>query len=95
MVRFRRKEHQSSVASTEKLFNTMFSGFRYSTPPPVYVYGSQDPTKVLNITGCQFISNYVTTEDEDSWGGGVAALGGEVNISNTVFWNNSGEAGYI
>ena len=62
---------------------------------PVYVYGSQDPTKVLNITGCRFLSNSVTTEDEDSWGGGVVALGGEISISNTVFSNNSGEDGYI
>lgn len=50
---------------------------------------------MLNITGCQFLSNSVTTEEEDSWGGGVVASGGEVSISDTVFWNNSGEDGYI
>ena len=47
--------------------------------------------KVLNITGCQFLSNSVATEDEDSWGGGVVAFGGEVSINSTVFRNNSGE----
>ena len=53
--------------------------------------GSQDPMKVLNITGCQFLSNSVATEDEDSWGGGVVAFGGEVSINSAVFRNNSGE----
>lgn len=72
-----------------------FSNPRRSHPHPVCVGASQDPTKTLNISGCRFLSNYVTAEDEDSWGGGVAALGGEVSINNTVFQNNSGEIGYI
>lgn len=56
-----------------------------------HAWDSQDPTKTLNISGCTFVGNSVTLEDEDLFGGAIVARGGAVTISDTIFQENNGE----
>ncbi|CAB1097917.1 unnamed protein product [Ectocarpus sp. CCAP 1310/34] len=56
----------------------------------------QDPTKMLNITGCLFSENTIdggdegTGEDGEVFGGTVVAKWGVVTIDDTMFYNNKG-----
>lgn len=57
----------------------------------MHSYPTQDVNKTLVISGCRFSGNSVGVEDESSWGGAVLAAGGAINITSTVFTNNSGK----
>lgn len=52
----------------------------------------QDSGKTLNILRCQFLNNSVSAEDnKTTWGGAVVAIGGLINITESIFTGNSGE----
>ena len=65
--------------------------FRLSCQTAVGLGSPQDSTKTLTITGCIFGWNSVEGGG-DALGGAVVANGGVVNVHNTTFRENRGEA---
>ncbi|CAM9347803.1 unnamed protein product, partial [Scytosiphon promiscuus] len=76
------------MSGTDSSFNTVRNGAAVN-----WNNSALDPAKTLNITGCIFLGNSVNLDDEELVGGAVAARGGMVTISDTLFQENNADFG--